>query len=86
MGVPFEALIPYGIMITMFGVTGAALSKLRHMQNGGKRGRHALDIWDHQMMQRDKRITGLLRGQSDKVEAPPGFELSNPWRLENRMT
>ena len=64
MGVPFEALIPYAIMLgvsfsdicdsprsacwdlQMFGVTGAGLSKIRHMQNGGKRGRWAVDQWD----------------------------------------
>ncbi|KAI9707953.1 MAG: hypothetical protein M1820_004372 [Bogoriella megaspora] len=46
MGVPFEALIPYGIMVTMFGITGAGLSKLRHLQNGGKHQRYATDQWD----------------------------------------
>ncbi|RMZ01379.1 hypothetical protein D0864_03477 [Hortaea werneckii] len=48
MGVPFEALIPYAICLGMFGVSGAALSKIRHMQNGGKRGRHSVDQWDRQ--------------------------------------
>ena len=63
MGVPFEALIPYGVMLgvsfspmsvsksiliasQLFGFTGGALSKLRHMQNGGKRGRYSIDQWD----------------------------------------
>lgn len=64
MGVPFEALIPYGIMLTvcgnlscnngsqwliweqMFSITGAGLSKIRNMQNGGKRQRHGIDTWD----------------------------------------
>lgn len=32
----------------MFGVSGAALSKIRHMQNGGKRPRHSVDQWDRQ--------------------------------------
>jgi len=85
MGVPFEALIPYGIMLTMFGVTGAGLSKIRHMQNGGKRARHSIDAWDRQMMDRDRRLTGMLRGQTDRPEAPAGFELNNPWRLERRF-
>jgi len=85
MGVPFEALLPYGIMMTMFAITGGGLSKLRHMQNGGKRGRHSIDQWDRQMMERDKRLTGFLRGQSDRVEAPEGFELNNPWKLERRF-
>ncbi|TVY87616.1 hypothetical protein LAWI1_G006160 [Lachnellula willkommii] len=64
MGVPFEALLPYAIMLgvsppsriqssdllrrLMFGFTGAGLSKIRHMQNGGKRARHSIDQWDRQ--------------------------------------
>lgn len=39
------------VLMQMFGFTGAALSKLRHMQNGGKRGRHSLDQWDRQSTQ-----------------------------------
>lgn len=85
MGVPFEALLPYAIMLGMFGVSGAGLSKIRHMQNGGKRARHSIDQWDRQMMDRDRRLTGYLRGQTDKVAAPPGFELNNPWRTESRI-
>ena len=30
----------------MFAFTGGALSKIRHMQNGGKRARHSIDQWD----------------------------------------
>lgn len=30
----------------MFGITGAGLSGVRAMQNGGKRARHSLDAWD----------------------------------------
>jgi hypothetical protein len=30
----------------MFGITGAGLSKVKHMQNGGKRARHSVDQWD----------------------------------------
>ncbi|KAH8772202.1 hypothetical protein BGZ57DRAFT_942553 [Hyaloscypha finlandica] len=104
MGVPFEALIPYGIMLAMFGVTGAGLSKIRHMQNGGKRARHSVDQWDRVtkylptssiddsnntdsriVMDRDRRLTGFLRGQTDNPSAPAGFELNNPWRLEKRI-
>ncbi|KAF2136170.1 uncharacterized protein K452DRAFT_329832 [Aplosporella prunicola CBS 121167] len=85
MGVPFEALIPYGIILGMFTFTGAALTKVKHMQNGGKRARHSVDQWDRVMMDRDRRLTGLLRGQTDRPFAPPGFELSNPWRLEKRI-
>ena len=32
-------------------------------------------------MDRDRRLTGYLRGQTDNVVAPPGFELNNPWRV-----
>ncbi|KAI1104927.1 hypothetical protein F4804DRAFT_164576 [Jackrogersella minutella] len=85
MGVPFEALIPYGIILAMFGATGAGLSKLRHWNNGGKRERRSLDQWDRQMMNRDRRLTGFLRGQTDAPIAPAGFELNNPWRVEKRF-
>jgi len=85
MGVPFEAFLPFAIMLGMFGVTGMGLSKLGHMQNGGKRRRHSIDQWDRQMMNRDRRITGFLRGQSDNVTPPAGFELNNPWQLEPRI-
>ncbi|PQE33908.1 small secreted protein [Rutstroemia sp. NJR-2017a WRK4] len=100
MGVPFEALLPYGIMLAMFGITGAGLSKIRHMQNGGKRARHSVDAWDRiyskviptnaaklfnadlkTVMDRDRRLTGYLRGQTDNPSAPLGFELNNPWRV-----
>lgn len=137
---------------SMFGVSGAALSKIRHMQNGGKRGRHSVDQWDRQsmfsfffplphlgrqdgmveggrkegwgrdlregsgrerhgrregvdcegrkkddrlthqsflrstVMDRDRRLTGFLRGQTDSAKAPAGFELSNPWRVSTTLT
>ena len=32
-------------------------------------------------MERDRRLTGTLRGQTDKPEAPAGFEFSNGWRV-----
>ncbi|TLS28841.1 hypothetical protein PpBr36_00303 [Pyricularia pennisetigena] len=38
------------------------------------------------VMDRDRRLTGFLRGQSDNPIAPPGFELNNPWRTEERMS
>ncbi|AEO64302.1 uncharacterized protein THITE_2110309 [Thermothielavioides terrestris NRRL 8126] len=86
MPIPFETLIPYGIIIAMFGVTGAGLNKIKNMQSGGKRHRWSIDQWDRQMMDRDRRLTGYLRGQTDNPIAPPGFELNNPWRVEKRMS
>ncbi|CCC09861.1 unnamed protein product [Sordaria macrospora k-hell] len=109
MPVPFEALIPYAIIVTMFGVTGAGLSAIKTAQNGGKKARWSLDTWDRYeplitanytshdtplctstltatdngcfiVMDRDRRLTGWLRGQTDAADAPYGFEYNNPWR------
>lgn len=33
------------------------------------------------VMDRDRRLTGHLRGQTDQVAAPLGFEVNNPWRV-----
>lgn len=33
------------------------------------------------VMERDRRLTGYLRGQTDEPDAPPGFELNNPWKV-----
>lgn len=33
------------------------------------------------VMERDRRLTGTLRGQSDAATAPPGFELSSEWKV-----
>jgi len=32
-------------------------------------------------MDRDRRLTGDLRGQANNPTAPPGYELNNPWRV-----
>ncbi|KAI9931345.1 hypothetical protein MW887_011009 [Aspergillus wentii] len=71
MGVPFEALIPYGIIVGMFGVTGVGLTAVKYLSND--------------VMERDQRITGAFRAQSGNAEAPKGFEVSNPWKLEKRI-
>ncbi|KAK1248558.1 hypothetical protein MKX08_006778 [Trichoderma sp. CBMAI-0020] len=86
MPVPFETLLPYGIMIVMFGATGTGLAAFKTWQNEGKRPRYSLDQWDRVMMDRDRRLTGTLRGQSDNPQAPLGFEFSNGWKLEKRFT
>ncbi|KAJ2906474.1 hypothetical protein MKZ38_001455 [Zalerion maritima] len=62
-----------------------SLAGLKGLQNGGKRARRGLDIWDKQMMERDRRLTGFHRGQTDKPIAPLGFELNNPWKCEDRI-
>ncbi|KKY35671.1 hypothetical protein UCDDA912_g04278 [Diaporthe ampelina] len=85
MPVPFETLIPYGIILAMFGVSGVGLANIKYYQNGGKRARRSLDQWDRQMMNRDRRLTGFLRGQTSNPVAPDGYELNNPWRVERRI-
>jgi hypothetical protein len=35
-------------------------------------------------MDRDRRLTGFLRGQTDNPSAPAGFELNNPWRVSRK--
>ncbi|KAM0561131.1 hypothetical protein ACHAPJ_003635 [Fusarium lateritium] len=100
MPVPFEALLPYAIMIGMFGISGTGLAVIKTWQNEGKRPRYSVDQWDRSkismrrmnadelylVMERDRRLTGTLRGQTDKSEAPLGFELNNPWKLESRFS
>lgn len=86
MPIPFESLLPYGIMVVMFGISGTGLAVVKTWQNEGKRPRYSVDQWDRQMMERDRRLTGTLRGQTDKPDAPAGFELNNPWKLETRFS
>ncbi|OAK96193.1 hypothetical protein IQ06DRAFT_351636 [Phaeosphaeriaceae sp. SRC1lsM3a] len=95
MGVPFEALIPYAIMTGFFAFSAVSVGKLKEIQNGGKRARRGMDQWDRlcaailtaiqQMLERDRRLTGFMRGQTDRPVAPPGFEVNNPWRCESRF-
>ncbi|KAG9251318.1 uncharacterized protein F5Z01DRAFT_663919 [Emericellopsis atlantica] len=85
MPVPFETLLPYGIMIAMFGITGTGMAALKSWQNEGKNPRYDLDQWDKVLMTRDARITGTFRGQSGLAQAPPGFELNNAWKMEKRI-
>lgn len=37
-------------------------------------------------MQRDQRITGAFRAQSDQVKAPAGFEVTNPWHVSGWLS
>ncbi|KAK3902522.1 hypothetical protein C8A05DRAFT_33779 [Staphylotrichum tortipilum] len=46
MPIPFETLIPYGIIIAMFGATGAGMNKIKNMSSGGKKHRWSIDQWD----------------------------------------
>ncbi|KAG8982104.1 hypothetical protein FRC05_000246 [Tulasnella sp. 425] len=91
MPVPWEALIPFGLLTTMFGVTGTAFNLARRVTNDGKDAdnflnllanappRYGLDDWDEMMMERDKRITGSLRGQKSDPTPPENFATSSTW-------
>ncbi|GAM87819.1 hypothetical protein ANO11243_058470 [Dothideomycetidae sp. 11243] len=39
-----------------------------------------LELTDILVMERDHRLTGYLRGQTDRVRAPPGFAVSSRWK------
>ncbi|CAG8652046.1 13516_t:CDS:2 [Cetraspora pellucida] len=64
MPVPFEALIPLGIIVAMTGVTGTLLNYTKRIRHEGKPPRISLDTWDTQMMERDRRLTGSAHRQS----------------------
>ena len=34
-------------------------------------------------MERDLRLTGKFRDQTDHVKAPVGFEVNNPWKVSS---
>jgi hypothetical protein len=38
------------------------------------------------VMDRDRRLTGWLRGQVDRPIAPAGFEYSNGWRVRGHFS
>ncbi|CRK23977.1 hypothetical protein BN1723_003116 [Verticillium longisporum] len=60
MPVPFETLIPYGIIVAMFGITGTGLAVVKGIQNGGKKPRYSLDQWDkNPLLERKARNFGI---------------------------
>ncbi|KAG0226368.1 hypothetical protein BGW41_004222 [Actinomortierella wolfii] len=73
MPVPFEALIPLGIITVMFGASGGLFNMLKTSVNEGQPPRYGLDRWDRAMMERDFRLTGTKRGQSHEAQAPEAF-------------
>ncbi|KAG8777232.1 hypothetical protein FRC15_011464 [Serendipita sp. 397] len=64
MPVPWEALLPFVMLTTMFGVGGTLFKTARTINNDGKPPRYGIDDWEQMMMHRDKRLTGSIRGQS----------------------
>ncbi|CAG8539054.1 14908_t:CDS:2 [Funneliformis caledonium] len=84
MPVPFEALIPLGLITAMFTITGSLLNLSRRHSNDGKPPRFSMDKWDKQMMERDKRLTGSPSRQSAEPVAPQGFATSSIYYLTNK--
>lgn len=80
--IPFEALLPYAVMLGFFSIAGGGLGAVHYLRNGGKRDRWNPDDFDRQMLQRDLRLTGILRGQSDAPKAPEEFKRNSIWKLE----
>ncbi|KAF9576536.1 hypothetical protein EC968_008014 [Mortierella alpina] len=83
MPVPFEALIPLGLITGFFGASGLLFQKLKNSMNEGQPPRYGIDRWDRIMMDRDFRLTGTKRGQSHQSTAPAGFSTSSAWTLES---
>ncbi|KAL8291805.1 hypothetical protein RQP46_002063 [Phenoliferia psychrophenolica] len=82
MPVPFEALIPFGLLTVCFAATGTLFSAAKRLTNDGKPVRYGLDTWEENMMERDRRLTGSLRGQSTEPIAPAAFATNSVWETE----
>ena len=78
MPVPFEGLIPYGIMLAFFGVAGHGAGFVRYWDNGWTNDRYNLDAFDNKMMERDFLLTAVKRGQTSEAVAPEHFKTSQP--------
>ncbi|KAF7432807.1 hypothetical protein PC9H_004750 [Pleurotus ostreatus] len=82
MPVPWEALLPFGLVTVMFGAAGTLFNVSTRAQNLGKPGRYGVDKWEDMMMRRDERLTGHRRGQTSDPTPPPGYEISSVWETE----
>lgn len=80
--IPFEGLLPWGIMLTFMTVGGTYVAGSRYYSNDFKRIRYNLDQFDRQLMERDFRLTGKFRKQMAQVDAPEAFATNGIWKLE----
>ncbi|KAG1438101.1 hypothetical protein G6F56_012787 [Rhizopus delemar] len=76
MPVPFESLLPFAVITAFFTVTATGLNITRYYSNDRKPTRYSLDLWEKQMMERDRRLTGSVRGQTSNPIAPSAFATS----------
>ncbi|KAG8691164.1 hypothetical protein FRC08_010250 [Ceratobasidium sp. 394] len=79
MPVPWEATIPFVLLTTMFAATGTLFNVSARFANDGKPPRYGLDSWEEMMMERDRRLTGSLRGQRVDPKAPDEFATNSSW-------
>ncbi|KAI0254865.1 small secreted protein [Lactifluus subvellereus] len=82
MPVPWEALIPFGLVTALFGAAGTLLNVSKRAQNQGKPPRYHIDSWEEMMMDRDQRLTGHARKQTSNPIAPEGFGTNSVWYTE----
>ncbi|KAF9821193.1 hypothetical protein IEO21_00801 [Rhodonia placenta] len=64
------AIAEQGLVTTMFAAAGTLLNISKRAQNQGKPVRYHIDAWDEMMMDRDKRLTGHMRGQTNAAVNP----------------
>lgn len=62
-------------------VGGSAMNAIHSARNNGKRDLYNLDKWDRQLLERDFRLTGEIRKQSDKAVAPEEFKTNSWWKV-----
>jgi len=79
MPVPWEAFIPFGLLTGMYATAGTLFSVVKRGENDGKPPRYSLEAWDQMMMERDRRLTGSLRGQTSEPVAPESFSTNSVW-------
>ncbi|EFP78554.2 hypothetical protein PGTUg99_013089 [Puccinia graminis f. sp. tritici] len=82
MPMPWETFIPLGLLTVMFGASGTLLNAARRFQNDGKPPDYTVDKWDEMMQERNRRLTGSLRGQCVEEKAPLEFQTSSAWPVE----
>ncbi|PVU89989.1 hypothetical protein BB561_005083 [Smittium simulii] len=85
MPMPFEAIIPFVMITAMFGVTSGGYKFMMDRRNEGKTPRTNLDDWERALMDRDLRLTGTARGQTDNPVAPEAFKTNSFYRIYNRI-
>ncbi|EIM23566.1 hypothetical protein WALSEDRAFT_35132 [Wallemia mellicola CBS 633.66] len=82
MPVPFEALVPVGLITVMFGVVSVGMNSMKFARNDWKPTRYNVDQFEQVMMKRDERLTGSNRGQRTDPIAPPEFATNSVWQTE----